>query len=78
MSSQGPKEELLELLPLSGQTCGEDIANVVQKSLEDNEINLNKIISIATDGARSMTGIHKEAISILQTSRNPNVSLHIS
>ncbi|KAL7639007.1 UNVERIFIED_CONTAM: hypothetical protein RMT77_010541 [Armadillidium vulgare] len=36
MSSQGPKEELLGLLPLSGQTRGEDIANAVQKCLEDN------------------------------------------
>ncbi|GFW69759.1 protein ZBED8 [Trichonephila clavipes] len=27
MSTQGPKEELLGLLPLSGQTRGEDIAN---------------------------------------------------
>jgi hypothetical protein len=31
ISSQGPKEELLGLLPLSGQTRGEDIANAVQK-----------------------------------------------
>lgn len=55
MSSQGPKEELLGLLPLSGQTR-EDIANAVQKCLEDNKIDLNKIVSIATDVARSMTG----------------------
>ncbi|GBN37410.1 General transcription factor II-I repeat domain-containing protein 2A [Araneus ventricosus] len=52
MSSQGPKEELLGLLPLSGQTRGEDIANAVQKCLEDNGIDINKIVSIATDGAR--------------------------
>ncbi|GBM76925.1 hypothetical protein AVEN_132427-1 [Araneus ventricosus] len=38
MSSQGPKEELLGLLPLSGQ----DIANAVQKCLEDNGIDINK------------------------------------
>ncbi|GBN71942.1 hypothetical protein AVEN_230163-1 [Araneus ventricosus] len=37
MSSQGPKEELLGLLPLSGQTRGEDIANAVQKYLETME-----------------------------------------
>ncbi|GFS95042.1 general transcription factor II-I repeat domain-containing protein 2B [Trichonephila clavipes] len=49
MSFQGPKEELLGLLSLSGQTRGEDTANAVQKCLEDNKINLNKIISIATD-----------------------------
>ncbi|GBL84491.1 hypothetical protein AVEN_117237-1 [Araneus ventricosus] len=35
MSSQCPKEELLGLLPLSGQTHGEDIVNAVQKSLKD-------------------------------------------
>ncbi|GBM70771.1 General transcription factor II-I repeat domain-containing protein 2A [Araneus ventricosus] len=52
MSSQGPKEELLGLLLLSGKTHGEDIANAVQKCLEDNGIDINKIASIATDGAR--------------------------
>ncbi|GBM85080.1 Protein ZBED8, partial [Araneus ventricosus] len=66
MSSQGPKKELLGLLPLSGQTRGEDIANAVQKCLEDNGIDINKIVSIATDGDRSMTGIHRGVISILQ------------
>ncbi|GBM45966.1 hypothetical protein AVEN_96906-1 [Araneus ventricosus] len=35
MSSQCPKEELLGLLPLSGQTHEEDIVNAVQKCLED-------------------------------------------
>ncbi|GBM76183.1 hypothetical protein AVEN_146105-1 [Araneus ventricosus] len=62
MSSQGPKEELLGLLPLSGQIREEDIANAVQKCLEDNGIDINKIVSIATDGARSMTGIHRGII----------------
>ncbi|GBN72914.1 hypothetical protein AVEN_88547-1 [Araneus ventricosus] len=42
MSSQGTKEELLRLLPLSGQSRGEDIANAVQKCLEDNGIDINK------------------------------------
>ncbi|GBO01048.1 hypothetical protein AVEN_208071-1 [Araneus ventricosus] len=58
MSSQGLKEELPEL-SLSGQTRGEDIANAVQKFVEDNGIDINKIVSIATDRARSMTGIHR-------------------
>ncbi|GFY33235.1 general transcription factor II-I repeat domain-containing protein 2 [Trichonephila clavipes] len=52
MSFQGPKEDLLGLLPLSAQTRGEDIAYAMQKCLEDNKIDLNKIVSIATDGAR--------------------------
>ncbi|GBP40785.1 Protein ZBED8 [Eumeta japonica] len=54
ISSQGPKEELLGLLPLSGQTRGEDLANTVQKCFEDNKIDLNKIVSIATDGIRKL------------------------
>ncbi|GBM91414.1 hypothetical protein AVEN_204283-1 [Araneus ventricosus] len=72
-SSQGPKEELLGLLPLSGQTRGEDIANAVQKCLEDNGIDINKIVSIATDGARSMTGIHRGVTSILQKKINHDI-----
>ncbi|XP_018578443.1 general transcription factor II-I repeat domain-containing protein 2A-like, partial [Anoplophora glabripennis] len=73
MPSQGPKEELLGLLPLSGQTRGEDIANAVQKCLEDNKIDLNKIVSIATDGARSMTGKNKGATTILQSKINHEI-----
>ncbi|GBM84260.1 hypothetical protein AVEN_260764-1 [Araneus ventricosus] len=65
MSSQGLKEELLGL-SLSGQTRGEDIANTVQKFVEDNGIEINKIVSIATDRARIMTGIHRGITSILQ------------
>ncbi|GBN22622.1 General transcription factor II-I repeat domain-containing protein 2A [Araneus ventricosus] len=73
MSSQVPKEELLLLLPLSGQTRGEDIANAVQKCLEDNGIDINKIVSIATDGARSMTRIHRGVTSILQKKINHEI-----
>src|SRR5678815_2240595 len=73
MSSQGPKEELLGLLPLSGQTRGEDIANAGQKCLEDNKIDLNKIVSIATDGARSMTGNNKGATTILHSKINHEI-----
>ncbi|GFT51208.1 general transcription factor II-I repeat domain-containing protein 2A [Trichonephila clavipes] len=53
MSSQGPKEELLGLLPLSGPTRRDDITNAIQKCLEDNKIDLNKIFSTATDGSRT-------------------------
>ncbi|GBM81164.1 General transcription factor II-I repeat domain-containing protein 2A [Araneus ventricosus] len=73
MSSQGPKEELLGLLTLSGQTRGEDIANAVQKCLEDNGIDIIKIVSIETDGARSMTGIHRGVTSILHKKINHEI-----
>ncbi|XP_076757218.1 general transcription factor II-I repeat domain-containing protein 2-like [Xylocopa sonorina] len=73
MSSQGQKEELLGLLPLSGQIGGEDIANVVQICLEGNKIDLNKIVSIATNGARNMTGKNKRATTILQSKINHEI-----
>ncbi|GBM96829.1 General transcription factor II-I repeat domain-containing protein 2A [Araneus ventricosus] len=73
MSSQGPKEELLGLLPLSGQTRGEGIANAVQKCLEDNGIDMNKIVSTATDVARRMTGIHRRVTSVLQKKINHEI-----
>ncbi|GBN82064.1 hypothetical protein AVEN_48719-1 [Araneus ventricosus] len=73
MSSQGPKEELPGLLPLSGQTRRKDIANAVQECLEDNGIDINKIVSIATDRARSMTGIHRGVTSILQKKINNEI-----
>ncbi|GBN81795.1 hypothetical protein AVEN_254912-1 [Araneus ventricosus] len=73
MSTQGRKEDLLGFLSLSGQTRGEDIANAVQKCLEDNGIDINKIVPIATDGARSMIGIHRGVTSILQKKINHEI-----
>ena len=70
MFSQCLKEEFLELLPLSGQTRGEDLTNAVQKCFEDNIIDLNKIVSIATDGARSMTGVGVTASSCSHMAHN--------
>ncbi|GLV32920.1 hypothetical protein CBL_20069 [Carabus blaptoides fortunei] len=67
VSAQGPKEELFGLLPLKGQTRGEDIANAVKTYLEHTRIDLNIIISIATDGAKNMTGVNKGAVSILRS-----------
>ncbi|GFV42065.1 general transcription factor II-I repeat domain-containing protein 2A [Trichonephila clavipes] len=77
ISSQCPKEKLLGLQPLSGQTRGEDIENAMQKCLEDNRIDLNKIVSIAIDGTRNMTGKNKGATTILQSKINHEIlSLH--
>ncbi|GFX45338.1 SCAN domain-containing protein 3 [Trichonephila clavipes] len=56
MSHSGPKEELLELLPLKGQTRGEDIANAVIECMDKHHIPLDKIVSISTNGAKIMTG----------------------
>ena len=48
VNSQGPQEELLDILPLTGQTRGEDIESAVTNYLKSKGININKIIAIAT------------------------------
>ncbi|GFS56002.1 hypothetical protein TNCV_2564481 [Trichonephila clavipes] len=53
MQSSSPKEELLGLLPLKGQTRGEDIANTVIVYMDKHPIPLDKIVSISTDGVKS-------------------------
>ncbi|GFW80497.1 uncharacterized protein TNCV_2415991 [Trichonephila clavipes] len=60
MSHSDPKG-LLGLLPLKGQTRGEDIANAVIECMGKHHIFLDKIVSISTNGAKSMTG--QEALS---------------
>ncbi|GFW03715.1 dimer_Tnp_hAT domain-containing protein [Trichonephila clavipes] len=52
MTHSSSKEELLGLLPLKGQTRGEDIANAVIECMDKHHIPLDKILSISTDGAK--------------------------
>lgn len=61
------------MLPLSGQTRGEDIGNAVQNCLEDNKNDSNKIDSIATDRARSMTRKDEGVATILQSKVNHEI-----
>ncbi|KAJ0033660.1 hypothetical protein NQD34_000767 [Periophthalmus magnuspinnatus] len=48
VNSDGPQEEMIQLIPLKGQTRGEDICEAVLKCLNDNGINTNHLISVAT------------------------------
>ncbi|GFV12323.1 SCAN domain-containing protein 3 [Trichonephila clavipes] len=48
MTHSDPKEEFLGLLPLKGQTRGEDIANSVTERMDEHHIPLDKIVSIST------------------------------
>ncbi|GFV21634.1 general transcription factor II-I repeat domain-containing protein 2A [Trichonephila clavipes] len=57
--TKGPKEELLGILPLKGQTRGEDIANAVIECMDKHHIPLDKVVSISTDGAKYMTSVRK-------------------
>ncbi|XP_036164925.1 protein ZBED8-like, partial [Myotis myotis] len=73
VSSTGPKEELLGLLPLKGQTRGEDIANAVIECIEKHHIPLDKIVSISTDGSKSMTGVRNGFVAILKEKINHEI-----
>ncbi|XP_070408070.1 general transcription factor II-I repeat domain-containing protein 2-like [Nothobranchius furzeri] len=52
------KEELLTLLPLQTTTRGVDIYNAVKSFLVENEVPLEKLVSMTTDGAPAMIGRH--------------------
>ncbi len=56
VNSKGPQEELIDLLPLTDQTRGEDIFSTIITCLKEKGILTNHIISIATDDTPSMTG----------------------
>ena len=49
-------EDVLDLTTLHGHTRGDDIYEAVMEMLRDREIELKHVVSIATDGAPSMTG----------------------
>jgi hypothetical protein len=73
ISHTGPKEELLGLLPLKDRTRGEDIANAVIECMDKHHIPLDKIVSISTDGAKSMTGVRKGFVAILKEKINHEI-----
>ena len=68
VNSDGPQEEIIELIPLKGQTRGEDICEAVVNCLKAKEINTTNMVSVAIDGAPSMRGTQKGFITLLQKS----------
>ena len=66
MNSDGPQEEMIELIPLKGQTRGEDICDAVLQCLNDKGIHTGHLISVATDGAPIMRGSQKGFVTLLQ------------
>ena len=59
-------EELLELIPMHGTTTGQDIFNSVFELLKKYNLPLSKLISVATDGAPSMSGKNNGFVALLQ------------
>ena len=53
VNSAGPQEEMIELIPLKGQTRGEDVCEAVLNCLRAKGINTTHLVSVATDGAQS-------------------------
>lgn len=73
VNSNGPQEEMIQLIPLKGQIRGEDICEAVLKCLNDNGINTNHLISVATDGAPSMRGSKRGFVTLLQKALDRNL-----
>lgn len=59
------QEEMLCLLPLLGQTRGEDILNALSGFFETNNLSWSKLASVCTDGAPSMRGKEKGLVGLM-------------
>lgn len=49
-------EEFFKFLPMKGQTRGIDYLDTISNFLEQNDIDIKKIVGVCTDGCPSMTG----------------------
>lgn len=68
VNSDGPQEELIELIPLKSQTQGQDICEAVVSCLEAKGIKTTHLVSVSTDEAPSMRGAQKGFVNLLQRS----------
>ena len=66
VNSAGPQEEMIELIPLKCQTSREDVCEAVFECLRAKDIKTTHLVSVATDGAPSMTGAHRGFVALLQ------------
>jgi len=66
-------EELLEIIPMFDTTTGEDVFVSVIELLKKYDLPLEKLSSVATDGAPSMTGKNKGFVERLQKKANEYV-----
>ena len=59
-------ERFLGLMHLEDTTTGRNIYNAVIKCLEDNSLDLSKLVSVTTDGAPAMVGVVKGFVTLLE------------
>lgn len=69
-------EDVLGLTTLHGHTRGDDIYEAVMEMLRDREIDLKHVVSIATDGAPSMTGRERGLVSRLKVHHPDLIAYH--
>ena len=55
-SNMSSKEDLLTIIPIKGNTRGEDIYNAFMKFVKELQLPLYKIVCVTTDGAPAMIG----------------------
>lgn len=60
-------EELLDFCPLKESTTGEDILSCAKEAVEKIGLNWEKLVSVTTDGAPSMTGKYNGFVGPLRT-----------
>lgn len=58
------KEELLKVVPLTGQTTGKDIFFAFKKIIESENIPVKKLVGLAYNGAPVMVGVYKGFIAL--------------
>lgn len=63
-------EDFLKFLPMKNQTRGTDYLNTISTFLEDNDIDIKKLVCVCTDGCPSMIGFEKGFITLLKKKYN--------
>jgi len=63
-------EDFLKFIPMKNQTRGVDYLDVITNFLDDNNIDIKKLVCVCTDGCPSMTGCEKGFISLLKKKYN--------
>lgn len=72
IESQMFREELLAILPLKGNTRGEDLFKAIDEFITKSNISYDKMVSLSTDGAPAMIGKEK---GVLKKIRDKNSGL---
>lgn len=69
-------EDVLGLANLSGHTRGEDIYKVISAMLNEKDIDVKKVVSIATDGAPAMIGRENGAVQRMRANHPGLMAYH--